>query len=88
LNRVLFGARVTEHRSVTTPEMTLTTQRRFLTPQPDETLEALAVRALPGEPLEAAMDLIRGWNLHIFAMRKPRGLLLGSDVVFVEPPLA
>ena len=70
------------------PRMALTTQRRFITPQPDETLEALAARALPGEPLEAAMELIRGWNLHVFAMRKPRGLLLGSDVVFVEPPLA
>jgi hypothetical protein len=68
-------------------QMTLTTQRRFVTPQPDETLEALAARALPGESPEAAMDLIRGWNLHIFAMRKQRGLLLGSDVVFVEPPL-
>ena len=67
--------------------MDLTTQRRFVTPKPDETLEALAARALPGEPLEAAMELIRGWNLHIFAMRRPRGLLLGSDVVFVEPPL-
>lgn len=68
--------------------MTLTTQRSFVTPRPDETLEALAARALPSEPLEAAMDLIRGWNLHIFAMRRPQGLLLGSDVVFVEPPLA
>jgi len=68
--------------------MTLAAQRRFLTPEPDETLEALAARALPDQPLPAAMDLIRGWNLHIFAMRKPRGLLLGSDVVFVEPPPA
>jgi len=68
--------------------MTLTTQRRFVTPEPDETLEALAARALPGEPLDAAMELIQGWNLHIFAMRRPRGLMLGSDVVFVEPPLA
>ena len=68
--------------------LALTTQRRFVTPEPDETLEALAARALPGEPPERAMELIRGWNLHIFAMRKPRGLLLGSDVVFVEPPLA
>jgi hypothetical protein len=66
--------------------MTLVAQRRFVTPEPDETLEALAARALPAEPLEDAMDLIRGWNLHIFAMRKPRGLLLGSDVVFVEAP--
>jgi hypothetical protein len=64
--------------------MTLTTQRRFVTPQPDETVEQLAARALPGEP--GAVDNIKSWNLHIFAMRKPRGLLLGSDVVFVEAP--
>jgi hypothetical protein len=67
--------------------MSLTTQRRFVTPQPEETLEALAARALPDAPLEAAMEQIRAWNLHIFAMRKPRGLMLGSDVVFVEPPI-
>ena len=66
--------------------MTLTAQRRFVTPDPDETVEELAARALPGQPLEAAVDQIKSWNLHIFAMRKPRGLLLGSDVVFVEPP--
>ncbi len=67
--------------------MALTTQRRFTTPGPDETVEELASRALPGEPLEAAVDRIKSWNLHIFAGRKPAGLLLGSDVVFVEPPL-
>lgn len=66
--------------------MSLSPQRRFVTPEPDETLEALAARALPDEPLAAAMERIQGWNLHIFAMRRPRGLLLGSDVVFVEPP--
>lgn len=68
--------------------MALAPQRRFVTPEPDETLERLAARALPAEPLEAAMEQIRGWNLHIFAMRRPRGLLLGSDVVFLEPPPA
>jgi hypothetical protein len=68
--------------------MDLTRQRRFTSPQPDETLEGLAARALPDTPLEAAAEQIRAWNLHIFGMRKPRGLLLGSDVVFVEPPLA
>ena len=66
--------------------MTLSTQRRFVTPAPDETIEALAARALPGQPVEQAVDQIRSWNLHIFAMRRPRGLILGSDVVFVEPP--
>ena len=68
--------------------MPLARQRRFVTPEPDETLEMLAARALPGEPLDVAKERIQGWNLHIFAMRRPRGLLLGSDVVFVEPPLA
>jgi hypothetical protein len=68
--------------------MTLTVQRRFVVPEPEETVEQLAARAMPGEPLEGAVEKIQGWNLHIFAMRRPRGLLLGSDVVFVEPPQA
>ena len=68
--------------------MSLPPQRRFVTPGPDETVEALAARALPEQPVEAAVERIKGWNLHIFAMRRPRGLLLGSDVVFVEPPRA
>jgi hypothetical protein len=68
--------------------MPLTPTRRFVTTEPNETLEQLAARALPGEPLADAVERIKSWNLHIFAMRRPRGLLLGSDVVFVEPPLA
>ena len=67
--------------------MSLSRQRRFVTPEPDETLEGLAARAMPSVDGEAAMDQIRSWNLHIFAMRRPPGLLLGSDVVFVEPPV-
>ncbi len=67
-------------------DTTLTTQRRFLRPRIDETVEQLAARAMPDQPLENAVDRIKGWNLHIFAMRRPAGLLLGSDVVFVEPP--
>jgi len=67
---------------------TLTRQRRFTTPRPDETIEALAARALPDVPLAQAVDQLKGWNLHIFVMRRPPGLLLGSDIVFVEPPLA
>jgi len=66
--------------------MTLSTQRRFVTPADDEGVESLAARALPGEPLEGAVARIKSWNLHIFAMRRPAGLLLGSDVVFIEPP--
>lgn len=66
--------------------MALSKQRRFVTPRADETVQDLAARALPEEPVEAAVDKIKSWNLHIFAMRRPPGLLLGSDVVFVEPP--
>ena len=68
--------------------MSLTRQRRFVTPGPDETVEALARRALPETPVEAAVDQIKSWNLHVFAMRRPPGLMLGSDVIFVEPPLS
>jgi len=68
--------------------MTLSPQRRFTTPLQEESLEQLAARSLPGEPLDAAMDKIRSWNLHIFALRRQPGLILGSDVVFVEPPRA
>ena len=64
--------------------MTLSPQRRFVTPAPDETLDELAARAMPG--VGDAAERIKSWNLHIFAMRRPPGLLLGSDVVFVEPP--
>ncbi len=68
--------------------MSLTRQRRFVTPGPDETVEELARRALPDQPLKSAVDNLKSWNLHIFAMRRPPGLILGSDVVFVEPPLS
>ena len=67
--------------------MSLTPHRRFVTPLAGETLEALAARALPETPVEAAMDAIKSYNMHIFVIRRPPGLLLGSDVVFVEPPL-
>ena len=67
--------------------MALSRQRRFVTPGPDETIEELAARALPDEGLATAVDRIKSWNLHVFAMRRPPGLLLGSDVIFVEPPL-
>ena len=68
--------------------MALSPKRRFVTPQPDETLAALAARAMPAEPITSAIDQIKSWNMHIFALRRPAGLLLGSDVVFVEPPQA
>jgi hypothetical protein len=67
--------------------MELSPQRRFVTPEPGEDWNALAQRALPGEPVEAAIASIRSWNLHLLA-RIPPGQFLGSDVLFVEPPRA
>lgn len=67
--------------------MALSRHRGFVTPAADETIEALAARALPDRPVDAAVDEIKSYNMHIFVMRRPAGLLLGSDVVFVEPPL-
>jgi hypothetical protein len=68
--------------------MSLSRQRRFVTPGPEETIEELARRALPEQPLDQAVDGIKSWNLHVFALRRPPGLLLGSDVIFVEPPIS
>lgn len=65
--------------------MELTPQRRFVTPEPGEDWNALALRALPDEPPEAAIAKLKSWNLQLFA-RIPPGQLLGSDVLFVEPP--
>jgi hypothetical protein len=67
---------------------TLSRQRRFILPVPGDTLEAIASRELPDLEAAAAMERLQAWNMHIFLMRRPAGLLTGSDVVFVEPPLA
>jgi len=63
----------------------LSAQRRFVSPEPDETFERLVARVLPGEDTESGMEKLKSWNLHIF-LRRPSGLLLGSDIVFIEPP--
>ena len=67
--------------------MQLSRQRRFVTPEPGDTWETLARRALPAESAEAAVDHLKSWNLQLFARITP-GEFLGSDVIFVEPPLA
>ena len=56
-------------------------------PEPGDTWETLAHRALPADPVAAAVDRLKSWNLHLFARLTP-GEFLGSDVIFVEPPLA
>ena len=65
--------------------MNLTQQRASVSPEPDETFEQLVARVMPDDDPTAALEKLKSWNLHIF-LRRPSGLLLGSDVVFVEPP--
>lgn len=67
--------------------MALSRQRNFVTPLPGEDWNALATRALPGKPVATAIENLKSWNLQLFA-RIPPGHFLGSDVIFVEPPLA
>jgi hypothetical protein len=69
-------------RTTPTP---LPPQRRFVSPEPGETFPQLAARALPDDDAETAAEKLKSWNLHIF-LRRPSGLLLGSDIVFVEAP--
>ena len=68
--------------------MTLTPQRRTATLAPGESLETFAARVLPAISVAAAIDQLKGWNLHIFLGRRPPGQIIGSDIVFIEPPLA
>ena len=64
----------------------LSTQRRFVSPLPGDTIESIAARELPDLSTEDAIAKFSSRNLHIFLMRQPHGLVTGSDVVFVEPP--
>ena len=70
------------------PVMTLSQQRRSATLQPGESLPTFAARVLPDIGVDQAIDQLKNWNLHIFLGRRPAGEILGSDIVFIEPPLA
>jgi hypothetical protein len=61
------------------------TGRRFTTPAPGEDWPAIARRTLPELAESAAIERLKSWNLHLFA-RIPPGQILGSDVIFLEPP--
>jgi hypothetical protein len=65
--------------------MTLSEQRRFVTPLAGEDWPALAARVLPDEKVEDAIESLKSWNLHLLA-RVPPGGFLGADVLFIEPP--
>lgn len=63
-------------------------RRRHLFPLAGDTIAAIAARELPDDP-DGAQQLL-SWNLHLTLRRDPVGTdkpLLGSDIVYLEPPL-
>jgi hypothetical protein len=69
----------------------LSRQRRWTSPQPGDTLASVAARELPSLAPADALKQIGSWNLHLIVRPLPGlapGALLGSDVVYLEPPLA
>jgi hypothetical protein len=58
---------------------------------PGDTLASVAARELPDVAPAEALKQLGSWNLHLVVRPLPGlapGSLLGSDVVYLEPPLA
>ena len=64
------------------------TGRRFVFASHGDSLDAIAAREFPGD--DGAAMRLRSWNLHLELRRNAvgePGRLLGTDLVYVEPPL-
>jgi hypothetical protein len=62
-------------------------RRRFLHATNGESLTDIAARELPDDP--DGPGTLLAWNLHLSLRRQPVGVdgaLLGSDIVYLEPP--
>jgi hypothetical protein len=62
-------------------------RRRFVYARHGDTIEAIADRELPDDP--SAPQHLLSWNLHLVVRRSPSGApgqLLGTDIVYTEPP--
>jgi len=73
------------------PDQLAATRRRFVYPAEGETLESIAARELPDLPAEQRLPALQSWNLHVLIRPlpgMPPGTLLGSDIIYVEPPAA
>jgi len=69
----------------------LSRQRRWTSPRPGDTLASIAARELPQLSPEDAAQQLGSWNLHLVVRPLPGvppGQLLGSDIVYLEAPLA
>jgi hypothetical protein len=63
-------------------------RRRYVFAATGETINDIAARELPDDTDGPAT--LMAWNLHLSLRRQPVGVdgpLLGSDLVYVEPPL-
>jgi hypothetical protein len=63
-------------------------RRTFVHARDGETVAQIAARELPRT--EHAEELLLSWNLHLVVRRSPTGSaqeLLGTDIVYLEPPL-
>jgi hypothetical protein len=61
--------------------------RRYVLPEPGDTLTEIAARHLPGET--NGPQLLMSWNLHLVLRPFPiggPGEVLCTDIVYLEPP--
>jgi hypothetical protein len=61
--------------------------RRWIQPEPGDTLASIAARELPELPAADALRSLQSWNLHLVLRPGVPGTLIGADVVWLEPPL-
>ena len=61
--------------------------RRWVQPERDDTLASIAARELSDLPAADALRALQSWNLHLILRPGTPGVLIGADVVWLEPPL-
>jgi hypothetical protein len=62
-------------------------RRRFVHARHGDTVAQVAARQFPNDA--SAAQRLLSWNLHLALRRSPSGApgqLLGTDIVFIEPP--
>jgi hypothetical protein len=66
--------------------VTASPTRRWIQPEPSDTLASIAARELPELPDAEALRALQSWNLHLLLRPGRPGTLIGADVVWLEPP--